>query len=86
MHGDQVGVQGLERPNEGVLEDGLMEDLLGETSDRGRRMQGRSAAESVVELERPACLAVLMRPQPRLESFEKLQPRGLLVALVVTTV
>ena len=40
----------------------------------------------LVELQGPACLAVFMGPQPRLEGLEELEPGRLLVPFVVTAI
>ena len=85
VHGNEVGVIGLEGPNEGVLEDRLVQNLLGHAGGGGSRVKRRSATEGVVELQRPARLAVFVRPQPRLEGLEELEPGGFLIALVVST-
>ena len=83
---EEVGVIGLERPNEGVLENRLVQDLLCNAGGGGGRVERRGATKGVVKLQRPVRLAVLVLPWPRLEGLEELEPGGFLISLVVCLV
>ena len=74
VHGDDGGEDVPERVDESLLQDGLMQGLLLKAGGGGRRMEGRGVALCVVQDERPASLAVLVRPEMGAELIDEGQP------------
>ena len=86
VHGDEVRVIRLEGSKNRVLQDRLVQDLLGLPCGGVGRVERGSTTGGLVELQGPARLAVFVGPQPRLEGLEELEPGRLLIPFVVIAI